>query len=481
MRGLIDVKEGKRIYWDDFRDDHPLTKPFYDWRRGANPDFADETLRPFVKRYWEVDVDKDKSLVVSTYQDDKNSPALVELKRGEEDKADKRGRVLLFTTRLDRRPEDPSDPDRNNFYDGSFGLVLDQRGVQVPGRRFVEGGPQLHLRRPGRPAAAGVRPARRLPAERTEQRLSESERSITVDAKDSALQIRAASAPGQYSVFDPNGKLFTAFSLNVSSDESQLERLPAADVEKVLGPGSVLTAQPGVSLNGPLRAGRGRHDGGAAVGTAASAAAADDPDAAVPDVRGAAGEPILRAAVARCGGWAGRGTGPVMTPQFDPVAPWKWLFLGLSGAPPAVVAAVLMAGAVALALPILLVRQTAWRRRRLIVGCGLIVFGLLTWAAVGHAWETSLGMTTAGGVWLGRLAGFGLPLLYVVPMGLAGLTAATYLNSGRPPRRVAAILALRGAAFLLAAVAILRPYSPPPGTATPPAPCSTSSSTVPRA
>ena len=42
-------------------------------------------------------------------------------------------------------------------------------------------------------------------------------------------------------------------------------------------------------------------------------------------------------------------------------------------------------------------------------------------------------------------------------MGLAGLTAATYLDSGRPPRRVAAILALRGAAFLLAAVAILRP------------------------
>ena len=146
-----------------------------------------------------------------------------------------------------------------------------------------------------------------------------------------------------------------------------------------------------------------------------------------------------------------------MTLQFDPVAPWKWLFQGLASAPPSVVAAVLTAGVVALALPILLVRQTAWRRRRLIVGCGLVVAGLLTWAAVDHAWETPLEMTGSGGVWLGRLAGVGLALLYVVPMGLAGLTAATYLGSGRPPRRVAAILALRGAAFLLAVVATLRP------------------------
>ena len=54
-------------------------------------------------------------------------------------------------------------------------------------------------------------------------------------------------------VFDPNRNLFTAFSLNVSPDESRLDRLPAADIEKVLGPGSVLTAQPGVSLNAALR------------------------------------------------------------------------------------------------------------------------------------------------------------------------------------------------------------------------------------
>jgi uncharacterized membrane protein len=148
-----------------------------------------------------------------------------------------------------------------------------------------------------------------------------------------------------------------------------------------------------------------------------------------------------------------------MTLQLDPIWPWKLLFQGLTAAPPSVVAAVLSAGVVALALPILLVRPTAsWRRRRLLLGCGLVLVGLLTWAAVDHAWETPLEMTTAGGgLWTARLAGFGLALLYVVPMGLAGITAATYLGSGRPARRVAVILSLRGAAFVLAAIAILRP------------------------
>ena len=148
-----------------------------------------------------------------------------------------------------------------------------------------------------------------------------------------------------------------------------------------------------------------------------------------------------------------------MTLQVEPIWPWRLLYVGLTGAPPSVIAAVLTAGVVAFALPILFVRYSAaWQRRRLLLGTGLVVAGLLAWAAVGHAWETPLDMTTSGvGVWPARLAGAGLSLLFVAPMALAGLTAATYLAAGKPPRRVAVILALRAAAFLLAAVAILRP------------------------
>ena len=58
--------------------------------------------------------------------------------------------------------------------------------------------------------------------------------------------------------------------------------------------------------------------------------------------------------------------------------------------------------------------------------------GLLAWIGFGHAWETPLEMTTTGGgVWLARFAGVGLSLLFVVPMALAGLTAATYLARQR--------------------------------------------------
>ena len=47
---LTSAPEGKRVTWDDFPDNHPLTRPFYEWKRGANPDFANEELRPFVQR-----------------------------------------------------------------------------------------------------------------------------------------------------------------------------------------------------------------------------------------------------------------------------------------------------------------------------------------------------------------------------------------------------------------------------------------------
>ncbi len=150
-----------------------------------------------------------------------------------------------------------------------------------------------------------------------------------------------------------------------------------------------------------------------------------------------------------------------MTPQIDPIWPWRLLTAGLSTAPPSVTAAVIGAGLLAFSFPILLVRYpTLSQRRRLYLGAGLVTAGLLGWIGFGHAWETSLEMTTGGaGVWLARLAGVALSLLFIAPMALAGLTAATYLAAANSsPRRTAVILTLRAAAFLLAAVAILRPY-----------------------
>ena len=251
---LTSAPEGKPVYWGEFNDNHPLTKPFHDWIRGANPDFADETLKPFVKRYWEINTDEEKSFVISTYADGRKSPALVELKRGEGDKEEKRGRVLLFTTRLNRPdPKNSADKDWHNFYDGSFGLVLINEACKyLAGDSAVEN-PNFECGAPvvlPLPASA-PRGVYRLNT--PDPDLTESERSITVATGDRTLEVRAASAPGTYTIFDPNRNLYTAFSLNVSPDESRLDRLPAGEIEKALGPGSVVTAVPGVSLNAALR------------------------------------------------------------------------------------------------------------------------------------------------------------------------------------------------------------------------------------
>ena len=67
------------------------------------------------------------------------------------------------------------------------------------------------------------------------------------------MDVRAASAPGQYALFDPGRNRVAAFSLNVAPDESRLDRLPAKDIEAALGAGSVLAPQSGASLNDALR------------------------------------------------------------------------------------------------------------------------------------------------------------------------------------------------------------------------------------
>ena len=121
------------------------------------------------------------SLVISHYDDDQKSPALVELKRGEGDKEEKRGRVLLFTTRFDRPdPKDATDRDWNNFYDGSFGMVLINEACKylagessAENPNFVCGAPVV-LPLP----ASAPRGVYRLDA--PDPDLTESERSITV-------------------------------------------------------------------------------------------------------------------------------------------------------------------------------------------------------------------------------------------------------------------------------------------------------------
>jgi uncharacterized membrane protein len=137
---------------------------------------------------------------------------------------------------------------------------------------------------------------------------------------------------------------------------------------------------------------------------------------------------------------------------FDPVWPWSHLGAFLSSAGGAVLLALCLAGALTFALPILVhLRRTVAERRRTFRIFGLAVVALLVWVAF-------RGVGSSGGGLRGRLLGLGAGALFLVPLILVGLTVWTYLGvPGASRRRIAVVLVLRLAAFVLALLATLRP------------------------
>jgi uncharacterized membrane protein len=140
-----------------------------------------------------------------------------------------------------------------------------------------------------------------------------------------------------------------------------------------------------------------------------------------------------------------------MTVQLDPLWPWSYLGPFLSSASFDVAAAVVLAGLTAFGLPILWqTRPYEVTPRQLVRGGGALLAMLLGWVGI-HTWS----ITSAPA---GRLHGLAMTALVVLPLFLLGLTVATYLGTpGTRRRRIAAVLALRLAAFVLAGLAIARP------------------------
>ena len=140
-----------------------------------------------------------------------------------------------------------------------------------------------------------------------------------------------------------------------------------------------------------------------------------------------------------------------MTVHVDPVWPWSYLGPFLSSAIADVVAAVVLSGLMALALPILWqVRPYGVSLRQLVRGGGALLAMLLGWVVV-HTWSVSSAPA-------GRFHGLAMTALVVLPLALVGVTIATYLGSpSTTRRRTAIVLALRLLAFLLAGLAIVRP------------------------
>jgi hypothetical protein len=243
LKERTDAPAERPVYWSDFDANHPLTKPFHQWLR-QGVDFATEALRPYVNRYWQVEP-IDNGRAVAAYDDAAKSPALVERTLGE-------GRIVQFTTVLDAREID-GNRQWNNFWTlKSFGLVLVNEVCKyTAGEAAAE---QLNFRcgDPVTLALPATAPRGVYHIDAPDPDLTESERSLTVAEGDKTVDVRAASSPGQYALFEPSRKRIAAFSLNLSPEEARLDRLPPKDIEAALGAGSVLTPQSGASLNDAL-------------------------------------------------------------------------------------------------------------------------------------------------------------------------------------------------------------------------------------
>jgi hypothetical protein len=246
LETLASAPASKPVLWERFSGSHPLMAPFVAWTRQVDPDFARDDLRPFVLRYWQIGKLSPGALAITAYADAARSPALAERIVG-------KGKVVLFTTPLDFRTVEPAkvySPQWTNYWppNSSFGLVLIDRvsrylggEVDVPELNFRCGQvPQVRVPAPLEPPYTVSGPG-----------LAGPERNLKTPTSP-VVAVPQAVAPGNYLVLDGKGQAVAGFSLDIAAAESDLERVPVAELETVLGEGAVLEVGRAVSLSDAL-------------------------------------------------------------------------------------------------------------------------------------------------------------------------------------------------------------------------------------
>ncbi len=232
---LIKIPAGKpHVLWSPFEGQDELTRPFREWVRTGNPDFAQEESRPFVNVYWRVEP---ADFAVASYQDKEKNPALLLRSIGA-------GRVVQFTSPLDAR-EFPGNRPWHNYWslDSSFGVVLvDQVCSFLAGTSTT---PEVNFLS-GQPAQLTATGAPVPPLTLTGPEPSATE--ARVSAEEARLTVTGADEPGNYQVRDGKKTEVAAFSVAVRREESDLQRVPVEELEAALGKGTVLPADRRTSL-----------------------------------------------------------------------------------------------------------------------------------------------------------------------------------------------------------------------------------------
>jgi hypothetical protein len=234
-----DASEARPARWEKFQGAHPLMAPFVKWAR-AGADFSRPEYWPFARRFWRLGPLQAGATAIASYDLPGRPPALLERRVG-------KGRVVLFTTPLDRANIRGRDVQWTNFWqdNASFGLVLiDQVSKYLAGE---QGSPRLAF-------PCGVEVSVPLPLPQTPPYtlrgpgLAAGERSVRAPAPGADAAIPQARLPGNYTVLDGRDQPVAGFSLDVSSREGDLTRIEASELEAVFGEGCV--AEPG---SGSLR------------------------------------------------------------------------------------------------------------------------------------------------------------------------------------------------------------------------------------
>jgi hypothetical protein len=161
-----------------------------------------------------------------------------------------RGKVLLFTTPLDRR-----EPPWNNYDEqiaDAFYLALVGQGTKYlcgeaesVNLNFVLGRdvPQVTL-----PAAPGGA-AYFLRGNELHETISPDSRTFAVKSVQNAGNFVIEARANEK---EP-GKNLAGFSTNVPSDESDLAKVPAAEIERLFGAGAVVTVERGIGIRQALQ------------------------------------------------------------------------------------------------------------------------------------------------------------------------------------------------------------------------------------
>jgi hypothetical protein len=207
---------------------HPMLARFRDWRNDKSIDFIRSPRT--VTYYFEVTPTPNQGVVLVKYAP-RGYPALLE--RTSNEKGQRGGRVLQFTTRLDLH-----DGSWNNYQESlsSFYLVMatlstkylagDEEAIPL---NFTSGQtvPSLPLSF-----------IRRLPTyQLSGPNLTES---VTLSDDQTEARFAQATAPGNYTLEDTDGLHVAKFSVTMPPEESSLEQVPAEQIEQLFGPQSVV-------------------------------------------------------------------------------------------------------------------------------------------------------------------------------------------------------------------------------------------------